>query len=168
MAKELMEIGGFITEGAEIVNHDNTLSGNGTVDSPLGVVPGYNETVLWSGDEAITTSHTISLSEDVKNFDTIRILFRNNDGYRNSTEVIPPPSTGNNLLAGLSVVTPLSNGYAYLKSLSVWISSDGKTLSTPTNSQQLRWPVSGSSVTFTVGQSDQNIIIQRVIGINRK
>lgn len=39
MAKELMEIGGFITEGAEIVNHDASLSGNGTVDSPLGVVP---------------------------------------------------------------------------------------------------------------------------------
>ena len=38
MAKELMEIGGFITEGAEIVNHDNTLSGNGTVDSPLSVI----------------------------------------------------------------------------------------------------------------------------------
>ena len=38
MAKELMEIGGFITEGAEIVNHDNTLSGNGTANSPLGVV----------------------------------------------------------------------------------------------------------------------------------
>lgn len=32
-----MEIGGFITSGAEIVNHDNTLSGNGTVDSPLGL-----------------------------------------------------------------------------------------------------------------------------------
>ena len=38
MAKELMEIGGFITSGAEIVNHDNTLSGNGTVDSPLCVM----------------------------------------------------------------------------------------------------------------------------------
>ena len=37
MAKELMEIGGFITSGAEIVNHDNSLSGNGTVESPLGV-----------------------------------------------------------------------------------------------------------------------------------
>lgn len=36
MAKELMEIGGFITSGAEIVNHDASLSGNGTVDSPLG------------------------------------------------------------------------------------------------------------------------------------
>lgn len=43
MAKELMEIGGFITSGAEIVNHDNTLSGNGTVDSPLGVVPGWTD-----------------------------------------------------------------------------------------------------------------------------
>ena len=43
MAKELMEIGGFITEGAEIVNHDNTLSGNGTVDSPLRVVPGWTD-----------------------------------------------------------------------------------------------------------------------------
>lgn len=37
MAKELMEIGGFITSGAEIVNHDASLSGNGTVDSPLGI-----------------------------------------------------------------------------------------------------------------------------------
>ena len=37
MAKELMEIGGFITSGAEIVNHDASLSGNGTVDSPLGL-----------------------------------------------------------------------------------------------------------------------------------
>jgi hypothetical protein len=43
MSKELMEIGGFITEGAEIVNHDNSLSGNGTVDSPLGVVPGWTD-----------------------------------------------------------------------------------------------------------------------------
>jgi hypothetical protein len=41
MAKELMEIGGFITEGAEIVNHDNSLLGNGTVDSPLGVNSDY-------------------------------------------------------------------------------------------------------------------------------
>lgn len=41
MAKELMEIGGFITEGAEIVNHDASLSGNGTVDSPLGAASDY-------------------------------------------------------------------------------------------------------------------------------
>lgn len=76
MAKELMEIGGFITSGAEIVNHDASLSGNGTVDSPLGVVPGYNETVLWSGTSAGTllTSET-TLAESMRNFERIRFYF---------------------------------------------------------------------------------------------
>ena len=61
MAKELMEIGGFITSGAEIVNHDTSLSGNGTVESPLSVVPGYNETVLWETTaHAKTTAFTVS------------------------------------------------------------------------------------------------------------
>ena len=69
MAKELMEIGGFITEGAEIVNHDASLSGNGTVDSPLGVVPGYNETVLYSG--ALTSA--ANLSEPMTAFEKIDI-----------------------------------------------------------------------------------------------
>lgn len=73
MAKELMEIGGFITSGAEIVNHDNSLSGNGTVDSPLGVVPGYNETVLFSGVNAWGYG-TIPLSEPLKNFQRIKVL----------------------------------------------------------------------------------------------
>ena len=68
MAKELMEIGGFITSGAEIVNHDNTLSGNGTVDSPLGVVPGYNETVLFDGD-----SVSAVCSEPISNFNKLRV-----------------------------------------------------------------------------------------------
>ena len=78
MAKELMEIGGFITSGAEIVNHDASLSGNGTVDSPLGVVPGYNETVLWSGTNA--GKNEITLSESYKNFDRIGIEIQSNAG----------------------------------------------------------------------------------------
>ena len=65
-----MEIGGFITEGAEIVNHDNTLSGNGTVDSPLSVVPGYNETVLYSSTGAILSAET-TLSEPGSNFEKL-------------------------------------------------------------------------------------------------
>lgn len=48
MAKELMEIGGFITEGAEIVNHDASLSGHGSIDSPLGI----------SSDFIVTTSES--------------------------------------------------------------------------------------------------------------
>ena len=64
-----MEIGGFITSGAEIVNHDASLSGNGTVESPLGVVPGYNETVLWSGNG----SNVATLSESMQNFSRLKI-----------------------------------------------------------------------------------------------
>ena len=44
---DLKEIGGFIVSADPYVNHDNSLSGNGTLTSPLGVVPGYNETLLW-------------------------------------------------------------------------------------------------------------------------
>ena len=73
MAKELMEIGGFITSGAEIVNHDNSLSGNGTVDSPLGVVPGYNETVLWEGTLGAVGVTSATLSEAFTNFEQIEV-----------------------------------------------------------------------------------------------
>ena len=65
-----MEIGGFITSGAEIVNHDASLSGNGTVESPLGVVPGYNETVLYNSS---ANYNLIELSEPASNFERIRL-----------------------------------------------------------------------------------------------
>jgi hypothetical protein len=69
MAKELMEIGGFITEGAEIVNHDNTLSGNGTVDSPLGL----NETVIYSGTFSMNTFPAVTVNEPIWNFERIKV-----------------------------------------------------------------------------------------------
>ena len=68
---DLKEIGGFIVSADPYVNHDNSLSGNGTLTSPLGVVPGYNETVLWSGT---ATSGDITLSETYKNFEKIGIV----------------------------------------------------------------------------------------------
>lgn len=60
------------------VSHDNTLSGNGTVESPLGVVPGYNETVLF---ETTSTSgspmtDTFNLSGSMADFERIKILYR--------------------------------------------------------------------------------------------
>jgi hypothetical protein len=86
MAKELMEIGGFITEGAEIVNHDNTLSGNGTVDSPLGVVPGYNETVLWDGNGTGAGYNTeISLSAPTSAFETVKFYWAGENGGKATT-----------------------------------------------------------------------------------
>ena len=61
----------YILATQQEVSHDSSLSGNGTVDSPLGVVPGYNETVLWSGNK--TGTGTITLSEGVNNFERIAV-----------------------------------------------------------------------------------------------
>lgn len=96
MAKELMEIGGFITEGAEIVNHDNSLSGNGTVNSPLGVVPGYNETVLYSATPknygSQSSGESITLNESISSFERLRFYInvikgQNQTVYYESYEV---------------------------------------------------------------------------------
>ena len=70
---DLKEIGGFIVSADPYVNHDNSLSGNGTLTSPLGVVPGYNETVLWE-NTALPGSGlngTVQLTEPVSAFNEI-------------------------------------------------------------------------------------------------
>ena len=66
----------FILADQQEVSHDTSLSGNGTVNSPLGVVPGYNETVLWSGDSVITATSAINTSEPYRNFERLQIYGR--------------------------------------------------------------------------------------------
>ena len=61
----------FILADQKEVAHDNTLSGNGTEESPLGV----NETVLF--DNGTTTSATCS--EAPSNFERIRIFYNRGD-----------------------------------------------------------------------------------------
>ena len=65
--------GNYILATQQEVSHDNTLSGNGTVDSPLGVVPGYNETVLWSGN--CTGVSSVNLSEPLTNFEYGKVIY---------------------------------------------------------------------------------------------
>ena len=72
---KISAINGSALAGGEI-SHDNTLSGNGTVGSPLGVVPGYNETVLFQTSSVDDTKWNVTLSEDIGNFDRIKILAR--------------------------------------------------------------------------------------------
>lgn len=62
--------GSAFKAGDEIVNHDASLSGNGTIDSPLGVVPGYNETVLY--DSTAQTS-ALSFSESLTAFERVLV-----------------------------------------------------------------------------------------------
>ena len=65
-----IEQNNYILSTPQEVSHDNTLSGNGTVDSPLGVVNGYNETVLYNG---APTNSNILLSENCTNFEYIEV-----------------------------------------------------------------------------------------------
>lgn len=66
--------GNYILATQQEVSHDNSLSGNGTLTSPLGVVPGYNETVLWSGDRFWwQDTSNLQLSDSPSNYQVIRI-----------------------------------------------------------------------------------------------
>jgi len=75
--------GNYVLATQQEVSHDNTLSGNGTADSPLGVVSGYNETVLWSGNtfsigDGSRLSATAQLSEPISAFEEIKIISSGN------------------------------------------------------------------------------------------
>jgi hypothetical protein len=73
------------------VSHDNTLSGNGTVDSPLGVVPGYNETVLWEGTMS-ASGVSASYSEPALNFEYLRFIGSTNDSPPTNAFIIETPT----------------------------------------------------------------------------
>ena len=155
-----MEIGGFITEGAEIVNHDNTLSGNGTVDSPLGV----SETVLWSG--ARQTTGSIQLSESMWNYGAMDIYvcpdynsYSAYMGYQISRLTVIPQTGTQQLLCYAKSDRIDSN--TYLSELFY-----------------LRFNPNGDSVTFspgikrsnntvTTGVTAFNGAVTKIVGINR-
>lgn len=101
-----------ILQTPQEVSHDASLSGTGTVDSPLGVVPGYNETVLYYNP----TNHNVSndaefvMSESIWNFEKVMITFDNMEFTNRYVTMIIDltglPHDNNNLS------TPWSNGNA--------------------------------------------------------
>jgi hypothetical protein len=149
MAKELMEIGGFITEGAEIVNHDNTLSGNGTVDSPLGV----NETVLWEGSGE---GSSITMSEAPSNFEIVKVLQGRNVDTRNYAE-FPGNQTQWNMVSWLIA----ADGTNFICDAHLW-SINGNT-ATKASDQRVTM---GS--TYSKSSNSFTKYIYKIVGINRK
>lgn len=129
MAKELMEIGGFITSGAEIVNHDNTLSGNGTVDSPLGL----NETVLWENSAGVAGGDfPVEISDYMSAYDRIRFEWDiwNEGAYRRALTEVKP--VDNKFVLDSFYWNTQNNNLFYfaypfvLNNLSLSFSADGK------------------------------------------
>ena len=163
MSKELMEIGGFITEGAEIVNHDNSLSGNGTVDSPLGV----NETVLWEAPGGITgRTSACTLSESLKNFEHVDVWLAH--------ATYGPTRAGSfdfNVMGNtgyFSVMRPRGQGNLNLAFM--YITASDTTLAC-TQSKCLMfggYASTATSVTATLNDSEDRNCLYKVVGINRK
>ena len=66
------------------VSHDNTLTGNGTPESPLGVANSSDETVLWENSSGSTSA---TPSESLFNFEYVD--FYVNSVASNNTQTMP-------------------------------------------------------------------------------
>ena len=114
---DLKEIGGFIVSADPYVNHDNSLSGNGTLTSPLGVVPGYNETVLWSGNGVGVSTKTqdFVLNESYKNFEKLQIWWGNQPGggLRGTVITNYPVDDSTNAWQGINACSDYPNHISY-------------------------------------------------------
>ena len=162
MAKELMEIGGFITSGAEIVNHDNTLSGNGTVDNPLGVVPGYNETVLWSGDR-FTTGYR-DLNESFLNFERLRFKIKTEDQDNWGYFEYPSVNTAQYFNASIHQIWPGTTAASWIKN-GLWVPVSETRISG--NYQALQRITTGG-ISNNIQTTGNWMGIYEIVGINRK
>ena len=153
---DLKEIGGFIVSADPFVQHDNSLSGNGTVNSPLGVVPGYNEALLWSGDQ-VGSAFTITASEPPTNFQYIYVLGHTNDTVPNQFNFFSDTHQ-------LSITTAMQlSDYQFTtwgeKLMNIRIKSNGEI--NPEVTKERQWGTTAYTGMNTFG-------IYKVVGINRK
>lgn len=144
----------FILADQKEVSHDNTLSGNGTEESPLGL----NETVLSNGQSSSTSP--ITLSEAMSNFEYVEIYAVWN---YNSTQQMTVYSK----ISGDSTVFSLcgfgcSDLAADTQDMFMLCSDFSVSGTTITVNKVLRQTNSGSLLSRTDG-----IVITKIVGINR-
>ena len=160
MANEIESIsqGNYILATQQEVSHDNSLSGNGTVESPLSVVPGYNETVLW--DNTNGTQSGCTLSEPITNFDRILISYGQNNG-RQIMQVDPRLCSGGSNVA-LTIIPTFNNGYASIYTQS-WRFSNTTTFVSSFKAKEL-W----GNAAVVSARDTGNQYVYGLTGINRK
>ena len=153
----------YILATQQEVSHDNTLSGNGTVDSPLGVVPGYNETVLWENTADKLTkdmSWPQTLSESIFNFHKVKFLYGGDGGY--APQWFEFDVVNANYTLTQSFVNAQTNNYSFYRN---GIFSLSGTSFNNVNNYTLNYY--GST-----GMGDHNNVgynkVSKIVGINRK
>ena len=154
----------YILATQQEVSHDNTLSGNGTVDSPLGL----NETVLYEKTWTSAGGNAI-LSESANNFQLLRITFN----IEASSELYCPVTTTiidieamlantTNRLFELTCVFSRSGGSnRYIVSRTALMQNDGITLTVQSVDESLNFGTTISSMNNSACR------IMKVVGINR-
>jgi len=172
--------GNYVLATQQEVSHDSTLSGNGTVDSPLGV----NETVIYSGTYTNGTFPAITANETIWNFERIRVTLgidQEHKGVR-GTEVrewYTEDLSGTNFIV-FNCTTWNGTDYnkVYPHSVAYSGTSDGLVFNPYYAGYHLQTydgtsPGAGKSVTLTNGRfnttaaSTYEFGITRIIGINR-
>ena len=145
----------YILATQQEVSHDNTLTGNGTPESPLGVANSSNETVLFSDTNGVDGSHLPSGMTDMTSFKYIRItiagFYNKINGYVKRVVTFAADSTYFEVLLNIAGTDYVNMGFILLKnngtSLSLTLSYVGK---------------GGSSF----GNDASRIRLYEVIGIN--
>lgn len=156
--------GNYILGTQQEVSHDNTLSGNGTSTSPLGVVHGYNETVLWSGNvNPGDHTTTFTLSEPFSSFERIRF-----EGvqYGGATPIyeITAPTTNTYVGIGLQYYCFNNDNNPYQFRGASFSSTNGLTYSAY-KEKFVYWANTGLSPAG--GTASQGPNIRKIVGINR-
>ena len=165
---DLKEIGGFIVSADPYVNHDTSLSGNGTLTSPLGVVPGYNETVLFNTTNTATMStFNYQLSESIYNFEKIGVFIKR-------TPVPMQVFDTNDISAAnghfntnyISMTDAASTSDMYLFTTPWSIGNNGAVVSATNKSFGLTFDL--TNVKFNCFKNNGTGPLYKIIGINRK
>lgn len=155
MSDEIQAIsqGNYILATQQEVSHDNTLSGNGTVDSPLGL---SNETLLYSGGN--TASFTTT--EQPSNFEYLRVHYTRggNIGYISLVE------PNNSYITYGGLIYDINEG-AHLQEVAGCFSSTNG-LNWVVAGQNRRWNNGTTGVNGTTATGQH--YITKIVGINRK
>jgi len=160
--------GNYILATQQEVSHDNTLSGNGTSASPLGVVPGYNETVLWDSGN-LTIGSTATLSESVKNFELFGVYGHETNRGRGVYQQFNPAIIQNANTQNFALFLPdcaPDLGWAgwYIENL-YFTDTAATALANVSGRQTWRWFTNG---TWEDGGPERYIQVDKIVGINRK
>jgi len=140
----------FILADQKEVSHDNTLSGKGTPESPLGL----NETVLWSGNATSAT-----LSEPYTSFQYIEVYFyHHGPGYTK----IPTDLMNDSVSYPLCTTPTFTNSYG-----SIYLQSYYTPTTTEFEKQYICKEFYGNTGNISAGNPSSDIMIRKIVGIKR-